>query len=78
MKVTFIRVIIVAYFVNDTLNWQVLWSNGEIFNSLYENWKIWFFKTNLNSQESVSSKDKWSLWYVFNEQPSMQWIPVFQ
>ena len=47
---------ILAYFLTGTLNWQVLWGKEKyILNSLYEKC---FLKTNVNSKEPVSSKDK--------------------
>ena len=54
MKMAYIRITILAYFLTDTLNWQVLWGmNKYLLHSLYEKWK-----NQVNSKESVSSKDK--------------------
>ena len=52
---------ILAYFLTGTLIWQVLWGKEKyILNSLYEKWG--FLKTNVNSKEPVSSKDKQINW----------------
>ena len=50
---TYIRITILAYFLTDTINWQVFCDMVKYLNSLYEK-----LKNNLNSKESVSSKDK--------------------
>ena len=44
MKMTYKRrQIILAYFLIDPLNWEVLWGREKyLLNSLYENWKITF------------------------------------
>ena len=57
---TLIRITILAYFFTDTLNWQVFWGKEKyLLISLYEKLKNKsFFETNVNSKESVSSKDK--------------------
>ena len=61
MKMKYIHITNLAYFLTDTLNWHVLWDKEKyLLNSLYK-WKIkklGFFKTNVNSKESLSSKDK--------------------
>ena len=54
---TYIRRTILAYFLTDTLNCHVLQVREKyLLDSLYE--KYSFFKTNVNSKESVSSKDE--------------------
>ena len=55
---TYVRITVIAYFLTDTLNWQVLRGKEKyLLNNLYEKLKG-FFKTNISSKESVSSKDK--------------------
>ena len=61
MKMKYVHITNLPYFLTDTLNWHVLWDEEKyLLNSLYK-WKIeklGFFKTNVNSKESLSSKDK--------------------
>ena len=41
MRMTYIHIIILAYFLTDNLNWQVLWGKEKyLLNSFYENLKI--------------------------------------
>ena len=56
MRMAYIRITIIAYFLTDTQNWQVLWDNEKyLLNSLYEKLKNKvFFETNVNSKEPVS------------------------
>ena len=60
MKMRYIGITASAYFLTDALNWQLLWGKDKYFlNSSHENLKNKvFFKTNGNSKEFVSSKDK--------------------
>ena len=53
MKIKDIRITILAYFLTDTLNWQVLWDKEKyLLNSLYEKLeKLGFFKTNVKTKE---------------------------
>ena len=40
MRMTYIRITIIAYFLTDTQNWQVLWDKEKyLLNSLYEKLK---------------------------------------
>ena len=58
MKMMYVRITILTYFLTDTLNWQVLWAKEKyLLNSLYETLKNKVFKINVYSKESVSSKD---------------------
>ena len=61
MKMKYVHITNLPYFLTDTLNWYVLRDEEKyLLNSLYK-WKIeklGFFKTNVNSKESLSSKDK--------------------
>ena len=55
MKMKYVHITNLPYFLTDTLNWHVLWDEEKyLLNSLYK-WKIeklGFFKTNVNSKES--------------------------
>ena len=67
---TYICIIILAYFLTDTLNWHMLLGKKKyLLNSLYEKLKNKFFfvKKNVKSKESVSSKGK---------QIKVRYIPV--
>ena len=56
---TYISTTILAHFLTDNLNWLVLWVTEKyLSNNLYDKPKKSFFKTNVNSKESVSSKAK--------------------
>ena len=53
LKKMYIRITNTAYFLTDILNWQALWGKQKyLVNCLYEKRK------NVNSKESVSSKNK--------------------
>ena len=60
MKMKYMRIPILAYFLTDTLNWQMLWGKEKyLLNSLYDRLENkFFFQTNANSKEPVSLKDK--------------------
>ena len=58
MKMTFIRITILAHFLFDTLNWQELWGTQKYLLKSVSNIEKVFLKTNVNSKESLSSKDK--------------------
>ena len=58
MKMTFIRITILAHFLFDTLNWQELWGTDKYLLKSVSNIEKVFLKTNVNSKESLSSKDK--------------------
>ena len=48
MKMTYIRITILVYFLTDTLNWQLVWSKEKyLLNSLDE--KLGFLKTNVKN-----------------------------
>ena len=53
----YIHVILLAYVLTDTLNWQVIWGKEKyLLNGLYEKLKNKVsVKTYVNSKESVSS-----------------------
>ena len=60
MKIKCIRISILVYFLTDSLNGEVLWGREKyLLDSLYEKLQNKVsFKINVNSKESVSSKDK--------------------
>ena len=65
MKVTYLRITILAYFLTDALNWQVLWGKEKYLDTyfyisiLYEKVKKkGFSRRNVNTEEYVSSKNK--------------------
>ena len=55
MKITYIRITVLAYFLTDTLKLQVVGGQEKyLLNSLCKK----LFKTNVNGKKCVSSKDK--------------------
>ena len=60
MKMTYTCITIIASFLTDTLNWQMLWGKDKyLLNNLYEKLKNKVSLTqNVNNIKFVSSKEK--------------------